>query len=207
MKITVVGQGYVGLPLAIAAVNSGFTVFGLDVDEDKISRLRAGKSLVEDIGDQIIKESLDSQRYIPTTDPNFIEQSDVTLICVPTPLTDDNKPDLSMLLAATTTVGKKLKAGSLVIVESTIEPGTSRNLVLPILIKESGLSGSEFDLAYSPERIDPTNKIWNISNTPKLVAGFSDGATKKTEEFYRKFVDSITICASCLLYTSPSPRD
>ena len=196
MKITVVGQGYVGLPLAIAAVNSGFTVFGLDVNEDKISRLRAGKSLIEDIGDQIIKESLDSQRYIPTTDPNFIEQSEVTLICVPTPLTVDNKPDLSMLLAAVTTVGRKLKADSLVIVESTIEPGTSRNIILPILIKESGLSEDKFELAYSPERIDPTNKKWDIGNTPKLVAGISDRATEKAEEFYRKFINSITVCSS-----------
>jgi UDP-N-acetyl-D-glucosamine dehydrogenase len=196
MKITVVGQGYVGLPLAIAAANSGFTVFALDVNEDKISRLRSGKSLVEDIGDQIIRESLDSQRYIPSTDPNSINQSEVTLICVPTPLTVDNKPDLSMLIAATTTVGRKLKANSLVIVESTIEPGTSRNIILPILIKESGLSEHKFELAYSPERIDPTNKKWDIGNTPKLVAGISDRATKKAEEFYRKFINSITICSS-----------
>jgi UDP-N-acetyl-D-glucosamine dehydrogenase len=196
MKITVVGQGYVGLPLAIAAVNSGFIVFGLDVNEDKISRLRSGKSLVEDIGDQIIRESLDSQRYIPTTDPNSINQSDITLICVPTPLTGDNKPDLSMLLAATTTVGKKLKADSLVIVESTIEPGTCRNVLLPILIKESGLTESKFKLAYSPERIDPTNRKWSISNTPKLVAGLTESAAQNAEIFYGKFVDSITKCSS-----------
>ena len=196
MKITVVGQGYVGLPLAIAAVNSGITVFGLDTNEDKVRSLRAGKSLIEDLSDQVIKECLDSGRYIPTVDPSVIEQSDVTIICVPTPLTIDDKPDLSMVLAATVTVGKKLKSGSLVIIESTFEPGTCRKVILPILIKESGLSEHEFELSYSPERIDPSNRKWDVRNTPKLVAGISDGATKTAEEFYRKFIDSIVICSS-----------
>jgi UDP-N-acetyl-D-glucosamine dehydrogenase len=118
------------------------------------------------------------------------------MICVPTPITNDNKPDLEALISATITVGRNLKAGSLVIVESTIEPGTSRNIILPILIKESGLSEEKFELAYSPERIDPTNKKWDIGNTPKLVAGISSRATKKAEEFYRKFINSITICSS-----------
>jgi UDP-N-acetyl-D-glucosamine dehydrogenase len=196
MHITVVGQGYVGLPLAIKAADSGFTVFGLDDNEEKINKLKSGKSFIEDLGDQVIQTSVDSLRYVPTTDQEVIAKSQVVLICVPTPLSSDHKPDLSPLISATTTVGKNLKAGSLVIVESTIEPGTCRNILLPILLKESGLNLDEFELAYSPERIDPTNKKWDISNTPKLVAGLTDNAAKRAAEFYRKFIDSITICSS-----------
>jgi UDP-N-acetyl-D-glucosamine dehydrogenase len=196
MHITVVGQGYVGLPIAIKAADSGFTVFGLDDNEEKINKLKSGKSFIEDLGDQVIQTSVDSLRYVPTIDQEVIAKSQVVLICVPTPLSSDHKPDLSALISATTTVGKNLKAGSLVIVESTIEPGTCRNILLPILLNESGLNLDEFELAYSPERIDPTNKKWGISNTPKLVAGLTDNAAKRAAEFYRKFIDSITICSS-----------
>jgi UDP-N-acetyl-D-glucosamine dehydrogenase len=196
MYITVVGQGYVGLPLAIKAADSGFTVFGLDDNEQNINKLKSGNSFIEDLSDQVIQTSVDSLRYIPTTDQEVIAKSQVVLICVPTPLSSDHRPDLSALISATTTVGKNLKAGSLVIVESTIEPGTCRNILLPILIKESGLKASDFELAYSPERIDPTNKKWSINNTPKLVAGLTESAAQKAESFYGKFINSITKCSS-----------
>jgi UDP-N-acetyl-D-glucosamine dehydrogenase len=196
MKISIIGQGYVGLPLAMAAVDSGFTVFGIDVNEQKIDKLRAGISTVEDISDELIRSSVDSQRYVPTTDQVHIEESKVVLICVPTPLGDDNRPDLSALLNAVSTVGKNLKEGSLVIVESTIEPGTCRTILLPILKKMSGLNEDKFYFAYSPERIDPLNKSWTISNTPKLVAGLTEAAAAKAEVFYGKFINSITKCSS-----------
>ena len=196
MQITVVGQGYVGLPLAIKAADSGFTVFGLDDNEQKINKLKSGNSFIEDLSDQVIQTSVDSLRYIPTIDQEVITKSQVVLICVPTPLSADHKPDLSVLIGATTSVGKNLKAGSLVIIESTIEPGTCRNILLPILLKESGLKLDEFEVAYSPERIDPTNKKWGISNTPKLVAGLTDNAAKRAGEFYGKFIEAITICSS-----------
>jgi UDP-N-acetyl-D-glucosamine dehydrogenase len=196
MQITVVGQGYVGLPLAIAASNAGYTVYGLDSNKEKIASLSSGKSIIEDLTDDVIKKSIDSKSYIPTTNQEFINQSKVVLICVPTPLLREHKPDLTALISATTTVGKNLKAGSIVIVESTIEPGTCRNILLPILIRESGLKESEFELAYSPERIDPTNKKWGISNTPKLIAGLTENSAKRAKEFYGKFIDSITICSS-----------
>ena len=196
MKITVVGQGYVGLPLAIAAVNAGYTVYGLDNNEEKINSLGNGISIIEDLTDYVVKESIDSKRYLPTTDKEVVADSEIVLICVPTPLSPDHKPDLGALISAITNVGKNLTAGTLVIVESTIEPGTCRSLLIPILVKQSGLKESEFDLAYSPERIDPTNKKWGISNTPKLVAGLTDNAAKRAEKFYRKFIDLITICSS-----------
>jgi UDP-N-acetyl-D-glucosamine dehydrogenase len=125
-----------------------------------------------------------------------VADSEIILICVPTPLSPDHKPDLAALTSAITTVGKNLKAGTLVIVESTIEPGTCRNVLLPILMKESGLKASDFELAYSPERIDPTNKTWSINNTPKLVAGLTDSAANKAEVFYGKFISTITKCSS-----------
>jgi len=196
MKITVVGQGYVGLPLAIVASSAGYSVYGLDSNKEKIALLSSGKSIIEDLTDDVIKKGIDSKSYIPTTNQEVISQSDVVLICVPTPLLHDHKPDLAALISATTTVGKNLKAGSLVIVESTIEPGTCRNVLLPILMRESGLIESELELAYSPERIDPTNKKWSINNTPKLVAGFTESSAKNAESFYGKFINSITRCSS-----------
>jgi len=196
MKVTVVGQGYVGLPLAIASSEAGFTVFGLDNNDEKIAVLKSGKSIIEDISSEVIKKGVNSTLYTPTTDQSKISDSDLILICVPTPLSSKHKPDLSALISATTTVGKNLKAEALVIVESTIEPGTCRNILLPILLKESGLKLGDFELAYSPERIDPTNKKWDISNTPKLVAGLTASAANRAKEFYAKFIESITICSS-----------
>jgi UDP-N-acetyl-D-glucosamine dehydrogenase len=196
MKITVIGQGYVGLPLAIASSKAKFTVYGLDNSNEKIELLKSGKSIIEDLSDEVVKKSVDSKKYLPTIDQSVISDSEAILICVPTPLSNEQKPDLTALISATTTVGKNLKAGAMVIVESTIEPGTCRNILLPILIKYSGLKASEFELAYSPERIDPTNKKWSINNTPKLVAGLTESAAKRAEAFYENFIDSITICSS-----------
>ena len=196
MRVTVVGQGYVGLPLAIAAAQFGYTVYGLDNNNEKIALLKSGKSTIEDLTDEVIQESIGSKLYLPTTDQGVISDSEVILMCVPTPLSKDHKPDLAALISATTTVGEYIKARTLVIVESTIEPGTCRNILLPILLKESGLKLGEFEIAYSPERIDPTNKKWGISKTPKLVAGLTDNDAKKAEEFYGKFISSIMICSS-----------
>ena len=196
MQITVVGQGYVGLPLAITASQSVYTVYGLDNNNEKIALLKSGKSIIEDLSDEVVKKSVDSKKYFPTVDQSVICDSAVVLICVPTPLSNEHRPDLDALRSATTMVGKNLKVGSLVIVESTIEPGTCRNILLPILLKKSGLKPGEFEFAYSPERIDPTNKKWGISNTPKLVAGLTENAAKRAGEFYVKFIDSITICTS-----------
>jgi UDP-N-acetyl-D-glucosamine dehydrogenase len=196
MKVTVVGQGYVGLPLAIASVQAGHTVFGLDHNESKISLLISGHSIIEDLADDVIKKSIDSKLFLPTTDEAVISSSDLVLICVPTPLSGDHKPDLTLLINAITTVGKNIKSGTLVIVESTIEPGTCRNILLPILLKESGLKLGEVEIAYSPERIDPSNKKWGIRNTPKLVAGLTEDSSKRASEFYGKFIESITICSS-----------
>jgi UDP-N-acetyl-D-glucosamine dehydrogenase len=196
MQVCVVGQGYVGLPLAIAAAEAGYVVYGVDNDKEKIESLAMGKSIVEDVSDQVVKHSISLNLYTPTTDYAVIAQSQVVLICVPTPLSEEHKPDLSVLISATKSVGINLKAGTLVIIESTIEPGTCRSVLLPILMHESGLNEVDFDLAYSPERIDPTNKKWTIKSTPKLVAGISEKALENAANFYGKFITSIIKCSS-----------
>jgi len=196
MIITVVGQGYVGLPLAIAASKAQYKVYGLDTNIEKIESLKIGRSDIEDINDSEILDNVLNGNYVPTINPEFINVSNIVLICVPTPLTNERKPNLAPLIEATTTVGKYLKSGSLVIVESTIEPGTCRKLLHPILAKESNLNPEEFELAYSPERIDPTNSEWGIKNTPKLLAGLTKSATRNAKTFYERFVDRIIVCQS-----------
>ena len=189
-----IGQGYVGLPLALDAAKSGFDVTGLDNNSEKVSQITEGISPVEDITNEQLRTALESGNYRVSAALTFDSDVKVICICVPTPLGSDHKPDLSSLNAAITIAGKNLKPGMLVIVESTISPGTTRQLLLPILIKTSGLSEEEFHLAYSPERIDPLNKEWNIKNTPKLVAGLTDQAAKLAQEFYAKFIDQVVIC-------------
>ena len=196
MQITVIGQGYVGLPLAISAAEAGIKVFGLDSDKKRIDDLCNGISPVIDISDEMIGNCLKSKNYEPTTDLSVLKKSEVILVCVPTPTFIDGTPDLSFLIDAISSVAINLSEGTLVIVESTIEPGTCKNLLLPILLEKSSLGFEEFDLAYSPERIDPSNPTWTIKNTPKLLAGSSKRATNRAFEFYKNFIDSIVMCPS-----------
>ena len=195
-KIAVIGQGYVGLPLAIAAYDAGYEVTGIDNSIEKVTVLNSGITGIEDLSNTKLKEALYSGRYKATDQINVIKESDVILVCVPTPLTVDHKPDLKYLLNAIESIAYNLKPGALIIVESTVEPGTTRNIVLPMIEKISGLSSEKFLLAFSPERIDPTNKNWGVKNTPKLVAGLTDGAQQKAIEFYSKFIDTIVPCES-----------
>lgn len=195
-QVTIVGQGYVGLPLAIAAAQSGYKVFGFDNDDARIQSLKSGKSPIEDVSDKDLKNQIDKNNYEPTTDTSSISKSEVVLICVPTPLTKDRKPDLEVLISATTTVANHIRPGTLVVIESTIAPGTCRNTLLPLVLRESNLKLVDFDLAYSPERIDPTNSQWGIKNTPKLISGLTEEACIRSHIFYSKFIDTIFKCSS-----------
>jgi UDP-N-acetyl-D-glucosamine dehydrogenase len=154
------------------------------------------QSIVEDISDAELKAVSESGKYIATPDYAIDPTTEIVCICVPTPLGSNHLPDLDILKAATKDVGKCLKAGMLVIIESTIQPGTTRDVVVPILEKESGLSRDKFLVAYSPERIDPMNKKFTIKNTPKLVAGLTPTAAVKAKEFYSKFIDQVDVCDS-----------
>ena len=195
-KVAVVGQGYVGLPIALSAAASGYFVVGIDTNTDKIKNLCSGISDIEDVTSEDLIKYINSGSYIASN--NLIDLTDATiiLICVPTPLSKDGVPDLSYVREAATGVGKYLKKGTLVIFESTVSTGTTRSILVPLLELESGLDTSDFLVAFSPERIDPLNKIWNIKNTPKLVAGLSENACDQALDFYSKFVDTVTKCES-----------
>ena len=150
-KIVVVGQGYVGLPLSISCAQSGYQVIGIDLNAEKVSQLNKHQSIVEDVSDAQLKAVSESGKYKATSDYAIDRMTEIICICVPTPLGSNHQPDLDILKAATKDVGKGLKAGMLVIIESTIQPGTTRDVVVPILEKESGLSRDQFLVAYSPE--------------------------------------------------------
>ncbi len=185
-----------GLPLAVSCGQSGFEVTGIDLDIEKVSRLNKNQSPIEDVSDQELKTLSESGKYKAITKYTIDPSTEIICICVPTPLSANHQPDLDMLTAAATAVGKSLKSGMLVIIESTIQPGTTRNVVVPILEKESGLKIDQFGVAYSPERIDPMNKKFKINNTPKLVAGLTPKAAIKAKEFYSKFIDQVDLCVS-----------
>jgi UDP-N-acetyl-D-glucosamine dehydrogenase len=196
VKVSIIGQGYVGLPLAISCAQTGYQVTGIDLNEEKVSQLNKYHSIVEDVSDAVLKAAIESGKYKATSDYAIDSSTEIICICVPTPLGSNHQPDLEILKAATKDVGKSLKAGMLVIIESTIQPGTTRDVVVPILEKEAGLSRDQFLVAYSPERIDPMNKKFTIKNTPKLVAGLTPEAAVKAKEFYSKFIDQVDVCDS-----------
>ena len=192
MKVSVIGQGYVGLPLALALANSGHNVSGIDLDQKLVEKIIGGKSPIIDISDQEISDALSSGSYSVSGEFDSVTNSEVVVICVPTPLDTDHRPDLSFLRAATNSVAKNLQIGTLVVNESTVSPGTTRGLIKETLDK----AGVDFDLAYSPERIDPANKKWKVTNTPKLVAGLTPKATERAAAFYRTFVESVKVGSS-----------
>ena len=196
MKLAVIGQGYVGLPLAVAAAGAGHVVVGIDTNSPRVRMLNSGISPVEDIDGDVIRGLIDADKYSASTDFDECASADVIAVCVPTPLTADKKPDLSSLVSACESVGEHLAAGSLVIIESTVEPGTTRDVVLPILVAKSGLKTEQIHLAFSPERIDPANKKYTIANTPKLVAGLTEEAADKAVELYSGFVKVVTRCST-----------
>ena len=195
-KISVIGQGYVGLPLSIYAAESGYLVTGIDLNEHKIQEIKSGNSTIEDISSERLLKQINSDHYCISKDYSKIKDSTIVLICVPTPLDVNRKPDLSYVINAISEVSKYLSPGSLVILESTVEPGTTRNLLLPKLLHGTGFSPQQVDVAFSPERIDPTNKLWNLTSTPKVVSGVTEIAKQRAVDFYKKFVDVIVECES-----------
>ena len=195
-KIAVIGQGYVGLPLAIAAAESGYNVLGIEINDEKKNALNNGKSSIEDISNLQVSGQIKKGNYRASSNYKEIAPCEIVIICVPTPLTDDLRPDLSILEEAATEVAKYLKFGSLVILESTVEPGITRNFLAPILVKGSKLELDAIDIAYSPERTDPSNTNWTLSNTPKIVSGLTLNSRVRAYEFYKAFVKSLQLCDS-----------
>lgn len=189
MRVVVVGQGYIGLPLAVRAVEVGHTVIGFDLDQVKVKRLAAGESHVEDITSERLQAALATSRYTATNEPKACAGFDVAIITVPTPLREGN-PDLSFIEQGAQALARYLRPGATVVLESTTYPGTTQELVGPILEEGSGLAaGVDFYLGYSPERIDPGNPHWNLVNTPKIVSGIDEASLAKIKDFYDDLVD------------------
>ena len=196
VKIAVIGQGYVGLPISIAACSAGYSVLGIDTDRDKIQKLASGESGIEDIDNESLKNYISMGKFEPTSSYEKIHECKIILICVPTPLTAGMQPDLTAVVNSIKEISKYFLKDSLIIVESTVGPGTTRDLLLPLLEEYSGKTRNDFHLAFSPERIDPRNKLWNLSNTPKLVAGLSANAGFIAKDFYEKFIDEVVLVDS-----------
>lgn len=190
-KIAVIGQGYVGLPLALAAAESGYKVIGIDTDAAKVSRINLGISDIEDITSEKLKLNLGSGNYTATSDYSMINEAEVVIVCVPTPLNNSKKPDLAYLLSAVESLSNYLSKKSLLIIESTVAPGTTREVLVPLILRKSKIEIGDLKIVYSPERVDPTNLNWSIKNTPKLLSGIDKLATEKAIDFYSKFVDEI----------------
>lgn len=188
-RVVVVGQGYVGLPVAMRAVEVGHDVVGLDVDGARVSALRQGRSYVEDVPDRILAGALASGRYSATTDSSACAGFRVAVITVPTPLRE-GVPDLSFIEDAVGAVSAHLTVGATVVLESTTYPGTTDELLVPILEQASGLkAGPDFHVGYSPERIDPGNRRWTFVNTPKVVSGIDAASLAAVQAFYDTLVD------------------
>ena len=189
-KVVVVGQGYVGLPLAMRAVEVGYgEVVGFDVSADRVKRLAAGESYVEDISSATVSEALTTGRYRPSDEATDCAGFDFAIITVPTPLREGN-PDLSYIEDAAAMLAGQLRRGATVVLESTTYPGTTEELVGPALEEGSGLvAGSDFQLGYSPERIDPGNPKWTLVNTPKVVSGIDATSLASVKGLYDSLVD------------------
>ena len=189
--VAIIGAGYVGVPLAHVFADAGKRVLLLDVSETVVAGLNRSESHIEDVSSETLKRHIDAGLLAATTDYDALRAADAVLIALPTPLARQREPDLSILLGAVRDLAPRLRAGQLVVLESTTYPGTTRETVLPIL-ERSGLKvGVDFFLAFSPERVDPGNGTWTTRNVPKVVGGITDACTKRAVELYAGAVDTV----------------
>ena len=196
-RVVVIGQGYVGLPFAMRAVEVGFDVVGFDLDLRRVDRLRNGDSFVEDVDAATLQAALASGRYLVSSDKADLLNFDVVVITVPTPLRE-SMPDLGYIEAAGRDLAPFVRPGSIVILESTTYPGTTEELLCPILEAGSGLkAGTDFMVGYSPERIDPGNRVWTFTTTPKVVSGIDDRSRDSIAAFYSQLVDRVVPTKGC----------
>ena len=195
-KIVVIGQGYVGLPLALRSCLVGFPVIGYDTDDRRVASLSEGRSYVGDISDLEVQSALMSG-YRPSADPDSLQDFDVAVVTVPTPLLD-GKPDLGFIESAARMLGRYARRGCCIVLESTTYPGTTEEFVGPIVESVGGLrAGEDYFLGYSPERVDPGNRVWTIVNTPKLVSGLDADSLEVVDVFYASIVDTTVRLETC----------
>jgi len=190
-RVGVVGLGYVGLPLARMCVNNGYRIVGFDRDTEKIETLRSGASPIHTFSDDWVSREVERETFVPVNQPEALHDTDVLLICVPTPMTEDHNPDTSYISSATETVRDQLRPGQLVLLESTTYPGTTRELVKPILEQSGMRVGTDVFLAYSPEREDPGNETFPMDHIPKVVGGIDDASHRLAVQFYQSLTVSV----------------
>jgi UDP-N-acetyl-D-glucosamine dehydrogenase len=171
--VAVVGLGYVGLPLAVGYAEAGFPTVGFDVDQERAAALNDGRSHIEDVSAARVTAVVQAERFEATADPRRLAEADVFFICVPTPFDKAKTPDLTYVRVAAETVGRRMRPGSLVVLQSTTYPGTTTEVVQPVLEQSGLVAGRDFSLAFSPERVDPGNEVWTVANTPKVVGGLT----------------------------------
>ena len=190
-KIGIIGLGYVGLPLALNFVKKGFKVYGMDVDEGRVLKLGKGLSYILDIPSSEIREAISSGKFAVTNGFSSIRETDAVIICVPTPLYKTKEPDVSYIVAAVKNIKKYMKRGQVIILESTTYPGTTEEVMLPVLESDGMKEGKDFYLAFSPERIDPGNPHYDTKNTPKIIGGISEKSTQIAKLLYEQAIDTI----------------
>lgn len=197
-RIAIVGQGYVGLPLSLLFAEAGATVFALDTDPTKIAALKEGRSYIRHIDAKRIASAVETGNLCPSLDFEEIAQVNASLICVPTPLDEHRQPDMSYVRQTALSIGPHIQPGTLVVLESTSYPGTTEELLGPILEAQSGLkAGTDFHLAFSPEREDPANPASNVKQTPKLVGGVTATCRRKACELYATTINTLIPVSSC----------
>jgi UDP-N-acetyl-D-glucosamine dehydrogenase len=195
-RIAIIGMGYVGLPLAVEFARSGFRVTGVDVNPRKMASLNAGQSYIPDIPSEVLAPLVADGRLVGTTDYRVLREADAVSICVPTPLGKSKDPDISYIVAATEEIGRHAHPGMLVVLESTTYPGTTEEIILPRMIDNGMRVGTDFFLAFSPERVDPGNPTWMVRNTPKVMGGVTAACLEVALALYRNAVDTLVPVSS-----------
>jgi UDP-N-acetyl-D-glucosamine dehydrogenase len=189
--LAIIGQGYVGLPLAMAAVDAGWLVIGIDKSESRVNQLNLGSSPVEDISDSRLALAISEKRYVASNNPADVSLALVVTICVPTPLNEAREPDLELLQNATKDVAPHLSDGTLFVSESTSYPGTLRELIIPLVNELKNSDAKNLYFASAPERVNPGDPVWDQKNTPRLVGGIDEESQKRALTFYNSICDSV----------------
>ena len=187
-KIGIIGMGYVGIPLGLEFAGTGFSVTGFDKDSARVKEINSGKQVMKHIPAKSMKEFVKKNNGSSTTEFSEIRDMDCLIICVPTPLDEHEQPDMSYIESASKEIGKNLRKGQLIVLESTTYPGTTREIVKPILEKSKLEAGEDFFLAYSPEREDPGNKEFSVSTIPKVMGGLTDNCLRLTSNLYKNII-------------------
>jgi UDP-N-acetyl-D-glucosamine dehydrogenase len=187
----IMGLGYVGLPLAVQLAKSGYRVLGFDVSEDSVNGVNAGISHIKDVSSSELAVLVDEGRITATSDMSKLSDCDAISICVPTPLSKTRDPDVSYVVAATESIANFLRRGQLIVLESTTYPGTTRELMLPMLEARGLKVGEDFFLCFSPERVDPGNEFWRVANTPKVIGGITPRCLEAGRALYEQAIDQI----------------